>query len=222
MFGNLAIWQESLGGQLELGLLRLSYLSYSIVLCFVGGKIELGLLYFRAPLFSGLLEGKFELGLFRLLYFRTPLFSVASSVTWDTALVTTSAPRLLAWFCNNMVCFYIICAKNWLLSKVVPELLRQLHAQIVLFQPLYLKLIQNTSFQYFPSPWTLFKNWERQDILRQDWHQILHQSIIKVLYIGMVNENNILNYIVIHHPIFWHRKFSNDVDLNVKAERLSE
>ena len=35
------------------------------------------------------------------------------------------------------------------------------------FQPLYLKLIQNISFEYFPSPWTLFKNWERQD-----WHQI--------------------------------------------------
>ena len=78
--------KESLGGQLELCLFRLSHLSYSIVLCCVGGKIELGLLYFRAPLFSGLLEGKFELGLLRLLYFRTPLFSVVLEGKFELGL----------------------------------------------------------------------------------------------------------------------------------------
>ena len=77
---------STLGSVVPLAMFRLSHLSYSIVLCCVGGKIELGLLYFRAPLFSGLLEGKFELGLLRLLYFRTPLFSVVLEGKFELGL----------------------------------------------------------------------------------------------------------------------------------------
>ena len=146
-----------------------------------------------------MLEGKFELGLFRLLYFRTPLLSVASSVTWDTALVTTSAPRLLAWFCNNMVCFYIICAKNWVLSKVVPQHLETTSWSNCSFPAFISEVDTKYIFRVLSIPLDPFQELGET--------RLASNSHPKVIRIGMVNENNILNYIVIHDPIFWHRKF---------------
>ena len=75
---------------------------------------------------------------------------------------------VFVYLCICVFVYLHICIINWCTEE------EKLHDQIVLFQPLFLNLILDISFEYFQPQRVLIKNWTCKTKITRNWSKNFH------------------------------------------------